>query len=158
MLHSIFLLVQPYLVGYVSRKISIKLAGSEIAYSALYSTVVSKSVIPIPFPKIFAIVWIVLYTLMGYTAARVKNTSPSLDSAQGLFYHQVQLVVNFAWCILFFGFQSPWLAFIDILLMIAAISLMMTKYKNVDKISYYLSFPYLIWVLFATYLNALVLI
>jgi tryptophan-rich sensory protein len=63
------------------------------------------------------------------------------------------LMLNFSWSWLFFGIHSPSLALADILLLDLTLFKMIKVYRKRSRASALLLVPYLIWVLFATYLN-----
>jgi len=65
----------------------------------------------------------------------------------------LQLFLNFFWSILFFGFHSPMLALIDIILLWFAIIFSILKFYSISKNASYLLIPYLLWVSFAFVLN-----
>ena len=68
----------------------------------------------------------------------------------------VQLVLNLAWSWLFFGFENPGLAFVDIILLWAAIAATMVAFWSRSAIAGILFVPYLAWVSFAAVLNFVV--
>ena len=105
---------------------------------------------------IFPIVWAILYALMGIGAARIWLADESKARTQGLLVFSAQLVVNFFWSIIFFGFQWFQLAFWWILLLLALIILMVYIYQKVDRVAAWLQIPYMLWVTFATYLTYMV--
>ncbi len=105
---------------------------------------------------LFPIVWIVLYALMGIGAARIWLSRQSKDRRIGLMIFSAQLVVNFFWSIIFFGFQWFQLAFWWILLLWLLIILMILSYTRTDKLAAWIQVPYLIWVTFASYLTYMV--
>lgn len=99
---------------------------------------------------VFPIVWTILFTLMGYSAARVYLEDPKSNAIE---VFGVNLVVNFFWSIIFFNLQAYTFAFIWLLLLIAVVVVMIIKFYRVDKPAAYLQLPYLAWLLFAGYLN-----
>lgn len=103
---------------------------------------------------IFGPVWTVLYLLMGYSSFRVFLASKSDERNQALTLYFLQLFFNLLWSILFFKFHFVGIALIEISFLLALLILMVTRFKQVDKIAAYLNIPYLIWVSFATILNA----
>ena len=64
-----------------------------------------------------------------------------------------QLVLNTLWSVTFFGLQMPWLAFVVILLLNTAIIWTMREFYKVSVQAFGLFVPYILWVMFATYLN-----
>ena len=101
---------------------------------------------------VFPIVWTILYTLMGISAARVwLSESPTRRDA--LLVYALQLFLNFGWTILYFGFQLRFAAFIWIVVLAGVIVVMISLFTAVDRKAGLLQLPYLLWVLFASYLN-----
>ena len=102
---------------------------------------------------VFPIVWTILFTLMGISAARVWIASDMKEKNGGLLLYLLQLSANFVWSILFFNFQAYGFAFFWILLLWVLIILMIISFGKTDKIAAYLQIPYILWVTFAAYLN-----
>jgi tryptophan-rich sensory protein len=102
---------------------------------------------------VFGPVWTVLYILILISIVlwvRSKGKAyPALTSAILV----VHLAANFVWTPLFFGMQSPLLAFIDILLLDATLIILIYLFRKSSLSAAYLLLPYLAWVSFATYLN-----
>lgn len=101
---------------------------------------------------IFPVVWTILYILMGISAYLVyRSNSPYKNSA--LKIYAIQLVVNGIWSILFFNYQLYLFSFIWLLFLLILIVLMIVSFSKVSKLAAYLQIPYLLWVMFAGYLN-----
>jgi benzodiazapine receptor len=96
---------------------------------------------------LFAPAWTTLYVLMGIALYLVW----SHKSAMALFF--VQLFFNGLWSILFFGLKSPFLAFLDIVILWLLILVLVFKFFEIRKAAGWLILPYLIWVSFAAVLN-----
>ena len=105
---------------------------------------------------VFPIVWTILFTLMGISAARIWIASDKSKGNGSLLLYLIQLAVNFAWSILFFNFQAYGFAFFWLLFLWLLILLMIIAFSRTDKIAAYLQIPYLLWVTFAAYLNFMV--
>lgn len=104
---------------------------------------------PINVPGIlFPIVWSILYLLMSISLYIVIDKNKN-----SLIIYSIQLIINSLWTLIFFGFGAYLLAFIWIILLLIAIVIMIAKFYNIDKKAAYLNIPYLLWVLFAAYLN-----
>ena len=101
---------------------------------------------------LFPVVWTVLYVLMGISSARVYLAN-SRDTKPALIVYAVQLIFNALWTPIFFGLELRLVAFIWLLMLIAAVVYMIGRFKKVDATAGNLQFPYLIWLLFAAYLN-----
>ncbi len=105
---------------------------------------------------LFAPVWSLLYMMMGIAAglvwSRIEFEREAVEKALRLFV--IQLALNALWSVLFFGLQNPMLALIEIVLLWLMIYETYIKFIKIDKIAGYLFIPYLLWVTFATVLNA----
>ena len=96
-------------------------------------------------------VWIVLYLLMGVTLQRIGR---SPGNGKALVAFGVQLALNFSWSLIFFRGQRPDLALVNIVALAVSIVVMMYYIRQLDPVAANLQIPYLLWVLFATTLNA----
>lgn len=105
---------------------------------------------------VFAVVWTVLYGLMGIGAARIYLAPVSKDRSVALNIFVAQLVVNFFWSLLFFNAQAFGFALIWLLLLWALVAGMILAFRKVDPLAAWLQLPYLLWVTFAAYLNCAV--
>lgn len=75
-----------------------------------------------------------------------------IDPETKLIYY-LQLFVNAMWSIIFFIFKWRFFAFLWIILLDILVIIMINKFYNKEKLAGLLQIPYLIWILFATYLN-----
>lgn len=104
---------------------------------------------------VFPVVWSALYLLMGAASFLVwKADAPQAEKTRALVLYGVQLAVNFAWPLLFFraglyGFALVWLALLLFLVIETAFA-----FGCIDRRAVWLLTPYLLWLLFAAYLNA----
>ena len=101
---------------------------------------------------VFAIVWPILYTLMGISAYLI-DTSYSCYSRTCLIIYYVQLIVNLLWPFIFFVLDLRLFAFIWIIVLDILVIYMIWCFLGVNKKAAYLQIPYLLWLLFATFLN-----
>ena len=101
---------------------------------------------------LFPIVWTILYILMGISSYLVY-TSDSPAKPAALLVYAIQLVFNFFWTILFFRFSLYGLAFLWLLALIGLIAIMIYLFSKIRPTAAYLQLPYLLWCLFAAYLN-----
>ena len=102
---------------------------------------------------VFPIVWTVLYALMGIGAARVSQVAESPQRNRALNIFVVQLVVNFFWSLFFFNIQAFGFSYLWLLLLIVLVAVMVYTFWKVDPLAGILQLPYLLWVIFASYLN-----
>ena len=122
----------PLAVGSMSALFS----GNMLSYSILDKPAFS------PPGFIFPIVWTILYILMGISSYIVYSSN-SPNKPKALLIYGIQLFFNFCWSIIFFGLDLYLFAFIWLIALILI----------VNPLSAYLQIPYLIWCIFAAYLN-----
>ena len=101
---------------------------------------------------LFPIVWTVLFTLMGISAAKVC-ISGCEGSSDALFIYAIQLVVNFLWTVFFFSFQALFLSLLWLVFLILLVILMIVRFMRCVPSAGYLQIPCLVWLFFAAYLN-----
>ena len=101
---------------------------------------------------LFPVVWTVLFTLMGISAARVWRSDCGSKS-DALFIYGTQLAVNFLWTVFYFSFGALALSFFWLLFLIALAALMLVRFERCAAGAGKLQLPYLVWLCFAAYLN-----
>ena len=125
------------------------LIGAITSSSIEYNTLIKPVLAP---PSIlFPIVWTILYVLMGVSYG-ILETKSLIDTEINFIYY-FQLLVNALWLIIFFIFEWRLFAIIWLLILILLIIMMIIKFYQRDKIAGLLQIPYLLWSLFASYLN-----
>lgn len=108
---------------------------------------------PINVPGIlFPIVWNILYLLMSISCYIVSESGDK-DKNKALIWYGVQLIINSLWSLIFFGFGAYLFAFIWIILLLIMVIIMVYKFYKIDKRAAYLNIPYILWIIFAAYLN-----
>lgn len=99
---------------------------------------------------VFPIAWSILYVLIGivYYLYRKNN-----NNKKTIKIYYIQLLFNYLWPIIFFVLKIPLIANIWIIILtIIVIYLVVIIYVE-KKICAYLLIPYILWLLFAVYLN-----
>lgn len=96
---------------------------------------------------LFPVVWTILYILMGISTYVVskKEKVP--------FIYYINLFFNALWSIIFFTLKLRGFAIIWLVTLIIIIIFMIRDFYKIDKKAGLLQIPYLIWCLFALYLN-----
>ena len=102
---------------------------------------------------VFGVVWTVLYALMGIALYRILRTPKSGERGLALRLFAMQLTANFIWPLLFFGLRLYVASAVLLGILIVLILLTMRSFYRLDRVAFYLMVPYLIWCLFALYLN-----
>lgn len=112
---------------------------------------------------IFAPVWTALYAMMAVAGWRVWRVWRSPELASGaaskrsaLTAFGIQLALNLAWSCLFFGARQPGLAFVEVIVFLAAIIWTALLFRRLDHVAATLFVPYIAWVTFAAVLNGFV--
>lgn len=96
--------------------------------------------------SIFPIVWTIIYLLIGLGYALYDDEDISL-----IYY--LQLGFNLLWSIIFFTLKLRFLSILWIIILDILVIILFIKYLRTNKLSAYLLLPYLLWIIFATYLN-----
>lgn len=103
---------------------------------------------------VFGPVWTTLYILMGIAGWRVWRRRGFAGRPRALTLFAVQLALNLAWSFLFFGLQQIGLALVEILVLLLAIGATTILFWRIDRLAGMLFVPYLLWVAYASLLNA----
>ena len=96
---------------------------------------------------VFPVVWSILYVLMGISSYLIS------DNKNLLKIYYINLGVNLLWPIIFFSFGLKTLGFFWILALILIVGYMMYKFYSENKTATYLLIPYILWLIFAAFLN-----
>ncbi len=103
---------------------------------------------------LFPVVWTILYTLMGIAAYLVVTSNATQkDKRTALTIYGVQLFFNFLWSIIFFNREDFLFAFIWLVALWALIIANIILFYRISKPAGIMLIPYLLWVIFAGYLN-----
>jgi benzodiazapine receptor len=102
---------------------------------------------------LFGIVWPVLYLLMGIAVYIIYQTPHTPERKKATTLYWIQLFVNFLWPIVFFRFEWYWASVAVIFLLDVLVLITTIWFGKIEKAAGYLMVPYLLWILFATYLN-----
>ena len=103
---------------------------------------------------VFGPVWTLLYILMGLSFFHIWIKPRIKERTIAKIIYIIQLLLNFAWSFLFFYYQNIALALIDIIVLDIVVVVMLLKFYQLKPTAAYLNIPYLMWILFATALNA----
>ena len=106
-----------------------------------------------PPASVFKIVWPILYSLMFIALILFIKKRSYKSKTQGYIYFFIQLILNFLWSPVFFHFQNIGFALIVLLLLDIFVILTAIQFFKICKFAGYLLIPYILWIIFATYLN-----
>ncbi len=140
----ILLIAIPEAVGFLSRMLSGDM-------KTLYAQLIKPPLAPPGW--IFGVVWPILFAMMGIALYLIVGAEGKRKS-DALFFFFLQLGVNFLWSILFFRFQLYWASLVCLVILDLLVIYTMRLFRRIDGRACWLMLPYLMWILFATYLNA----
>ena len=106
-----------------------------------------------PPPAAFGIAWALLYLLMAIGIARVELRQAAKSDSRSLYLYLLQLAFNFLWSLIFFQLRAYLIAFLWLIALWILILQMALSFRETDAVAARLQIPYLLWVLFAGYLN-----
>lgn len=110
-----------------------------------------------PPDTVFAVVWPVLYFMIGNSLFFILKSEPSASTFRirriSIILWIIQLALNLAWPFIFFAASLPTFAFIVLSLLDAAVLALIIFTFMLDKTAAWLLIPYGVWIAFATYLN-----
>ena len=101
---------------------------------------------------VFPIVWSVLYILMGISLYIVSE-SKYLNKDKSYLLYILQLLVNSVWPLFFFKFRLFFVSFLIVLLLKYLVIKLILEFYKINKLAAYLQIPYLLWLIFASYLS-----
>ncbi len=135
--------------------VAVAVIGSYVTQQATdsnwYNALAKPSLMPPSF--LFGIAWTTLYALMVISYGVVRHHADRHDfDFQAIF--SVNLLVNLAWTLVFFGQRSPLGGLLVIVSYLAIVIAMAAIFAKYSRLAGWLCVPLCLWVAFATYLNA----
>jgi len=141
----IIALLIPMLIGGISAALSSK--GMAV-YGSMKKPPLS------PPPWVFSVAWTILYIMMGIASYLIIVSDTSMRSkAMAMIVYVIQLVMNFAWSIIFFNACEYLIAFIWLMVMWCIVILCAFRFYSINRGAAWLFIPYILWLTFAAYLN-----
>ena len=124
------------------------LVGGIFSFFTMNNDTYQNLIKPFEIPTIvFPIVWSIIYLLISISYYLVSGNKKTLK------IYALQLVINSLWTLIFFGLNMYLFAFFWLLLLLGVVIYMTVEFYKIDKRTLYLNIPYIIWLLFAGYLN-----
>lgn len=102
--------------------------------------------------SVFGPVWTILYLTIAVAGFRVWLVDGWQTGAHGMY--AVQIFLNAAWTFVFFGLHAPTASLGVIVALLLAIVVTAILFAKQDRLAALLLVPYLLWVGYATSLNA----
>jgi benzodiazapine receptor len=101
---------------------------------------------------VFGPAWTILYAMMAVAVWRIGTGPVARTRATALFV--VQLAFNAIWSPVFFGLKAPKLGFAVVVALLISLAATLVAFWRIDRLAGLLLAPYLVWVCYATALNA----
>lgn len=137
MIHAILPLIIGSVVGFIT--------SGYMDYNDLIKPTLS------PPGFVFPIAWTIIYLLIGISYMLLKEKGEVSKETKQLYYGQ--LIFNYLWTFLFFVFELRLLSVLWIIILDGLVICMTYQFYKQNKLSGYLLIPYVLWLIFATYLN-----
>lgn len=138
---SALIVVIPLVVGWLS--------GFLIRNNVYIYDILTKPPFSLP-NNLFSVVWGILYLTMGVSLLLYLRSD---YNNEGLLLFAIQLFLNFSWSIVFFNFKAFLAAFILLVVLFIFVALTVSNFYKVKKLSGILLIPYLLFLIYAGYLN-----
>lgn len=107
--------------------------------------------------KVFFPTWTILYVMIGFASFRVWHIGGHFARIALLFY-VIQLILNWLWTPIFFGFHLITGAFIEIVIMWIFVAITIYLFFRVDFLAGIVMIPYIGWITFAAILSFSILV
>ena len=101
----------------------------------------------------FAVVWPVLYVLLGVSLAMILHARGAKGRERVLTLFGLQLILNFAWSPVFFLWHKAGSALTILAALVVVNAVLVILAWRVRRIAAVLLIPYLAWLIFAAFLN-----
>lgn len=108
---------------------------------------------------VFSVAWTILYALLGWALYLIiRHVRTYRDKVWAYSLFGTQMVLNALWTYSFFGMHLPAFALV-VLLCLFIVSVWMARvFNNINRPAAYLVIPYLLWMMFAFYMNAYIVL
>lgn len=103
---------------------------------------------------VFGPVWTTLYIILGFSFFLIWKQEQSKQRNQAILIFMIQMGLNFGWSFLFFYYNLIGFALLEIIVLWVSIITMIVLFYKIKPLAAFINIPYLLWVTFATILNA----
>ena len=128
--------------------------GGNVWYNSLNNSALT------PAGWVFSVAWTILYFLLGlalFFVMQKHNNDNRYDKTSAYVLFVINLVFNTLWSYAFFGVQSPEIALLVLTALIITVVFMMRAFLRISKVAFWLTVPYILWLMFAFYLNGMII-
>lgn len=102
---------------------------------------------------LFSPVWVFLYVLIVISFILFALKITPQDKNKGFLFFWLQVLFNLLWTPAFFMLKSTVLGLFVIIILDILVFMTFKEFYKISKISAWLLVPYMLWIIFATYLN-----
>ena len=104
---------------------------------------------------VFSVAWTILYILLGVALYLIIVTvRRGINKFNSYVLFGTQLVLNGLWSFMFFGAHLPGFSLLILLALFIVSMWMAREFFAINRPAAYLVIPYLLWMMFAFYMNA----
>lgn len=131
--------------------------NAQLLYDKYWYENLNKSVLTPP-NYVFSIIWPFLYTLLAISFIFIYTNKKCKGICRPLKFFIIQMILNLSWTTIFFKFKYTQLSFILILTILYITYFTYKLMKRMSKYAAYLLIPYMVWLIFAAYLNLIIIL
>ncbi len=146
----IFAIVVSFIPGIIGVMFTPR-GGNDLWYNALEKSVLT------PPAWVFSVAWTILYALLGVALFLIIINKTRLSKTKAYLLFITQMFLNALWTYLYFGLQLPGAALVVLVFLIGISIWMLRAFRPISRGASALVWPYIIWMIFATYLNAAII-
>ena len=153
-LKFLFAMFLSFLPGFIGLFVTPISTGGNVWYNTLNNSVLT------PAGWVFTAVWTVLYFLIGmalFFIMQKQNTNDRYDKANAYILFTINIIFNALWSLAFFGAELPEVALIILTALIVTAIFMARAFFRISKVAFWLVVPYVLWLMFAFYLNGMII-
>ena len=112
-----------------------------------------------PSGVVFGAAWTILYALLGFALFLImKSARGKSEKIFAYILFGSQMLLNAGWSYLFFGLHMTAFALIVLLCLFIVSAWMARVFYGIDRRAMLLVIPYLLWLMFAFYMNAYIVL
>ncbi len=126
--------------------------------NAWYNTLARSSLNPEGW--VFSVVWTILYFIIGialFLVIQKHHLTSRSDRAGAYTLFGLNIALNALWTFAFFGGHLPEVALVVLTALIITAIFMAREFFRISKAAFWLVVPYIVWLMFAFYLNGMII-
>ena len=154
-LKFIFAMFLSFLPGMLGIIVAPTQTGGNLWYNTLNHSLLT------PPGWVFSATWTVLYFLIGLALFFIMTTDKGkkyYNKTNAYVLFAINVIFNALWSFVFVGAQMPSIALLVLTALIVTVVFMAREFFRINQASFWLVVPYILWLFFAFYLNAMIII